>query len=166
MYVDESGDDGFSENKHYTVGSTPTQFYIRCGIILHDRKWKRANEAIDGWKYSRKIPKQVELHATEILNGKEKYYNRDGKRKSRPNWYGKNFPNRKKRIEILKSLCETVSKLPLTAIAIMIDKSKIKRTHTNFKNLPKERSWEFLIERYNLFLKNAPIKKVSLFQML
>lgn len=60
---------------------------------------------------------------------------------------------------MLKSLCQEIRNLPITTITIVIDKSKIKRSHSNFRNLPKERSWEFLIERYNLFLKNAPDKK-------
>ena len=138
MYVDESGDDGFNSNNTYTKGNTPTQYYIRCGVILHDRKWKKVNEAIDGWKFSNQIPKAVEIHATEILNGKEKYYDSTRKRKSRPNWWGKNLPKRLDRVNLLASLCNKISTLPITVIAIMIDKSKISLSNPTYNSLPKE----------------------------
>jgi len=159
MYVDESGDDGFSNQNVYPQNQTPTQFFVRSSIILHDRQWRKANEIVDGWRYSNRIPKSVEIHATEIRNGKEKYYNSSGARKSRPNWYGKNLPKREDRTALLESLCSEIATMPITVISVAIDKSKIKQSNVNYKQMPKERSWEFLIERYNLFLKNAADKK-------
>jgi hypothetical protein len=40
-----------------------------------------------------------------------------------------------------------------------INKSKIKNTVVNYKDFPKLKSWEFLIERYNLYLTNQVDQK-------
>lgn len=158
MYVDESGDDGFSKTNSYAKGQTPTKYYIRTGLIIHDWKWKHISRAIDNFKYSKKIPKDVELHATEILNGRKRAYNSQGKRKSIPNWYGKNFPDRKDRYLLLEDICSLVQTLDLCIISVVIDKSKIITSVPNYEKIPKDKSWEMLFERYNLFLTNASDK--------
>ena len=42
---------------------------------------------------------------------------------------------------------------------MIIDKAKIKRTVAGYQDMPKERSWEFLIERYNMFLNHQTDKR-------
>jgi len=159
MYVDESGDDGFLSNNSYLPGQTPTKFYIRTGLVIHDWKWKNINTSINNFKFSKRIPGDIELHATEILSGRKRGYDKNtGKRKSIPNWYGINYPERKDRFELLSEICSMVSQLDISIINIAIDKSKINQNVNNFERMPKEKSWEMLIERYNLFLNNAADK--------
>jgi len=159
MYVDESGDDGFLKSNTYTSGQTPTQFYIRTGLIIHDWKWKNINSTIDNFKFSKRIPKDVELHATEILSGRKRAYDKKtGKRKSIPNWYGINYPDKNDRYSLLIDVCSMINNLEVCIISIAIDKSKINQSVQNFEKMPKDKSWEMLIERYNLFLNNATDK--------
>ena len=56
LYVDESGDDGFSKDNLYTPGTTPSKYFIRTGLIIHDRKWQSINNKIDEFKVKHKIP--------------------------------------------------------------------------------------------------------------
>ena len=71
MYVDESGDDGFKLNPQSdTPGSS--KFFIRTGLILHDRCWRRVNAEIKKFRTAHKIPGNVEIHASAIVRGGEK----------------------------------------------------------------------------------------------
>ena len=150
MYVDESGDYGFA--------SGSSSVFIRTGLIVHGRHWSAVNKTIVKAKENRNIPKTVEIHAAEIVRGRSKVWV-SGNRRERTNWYGKNYPDKSDRLEILKDFCKLLKKHNLTLICIVIDKSKInKRTH-NYKDLPKDKSWELLIERYNKFLVDARDKK-------
>ncbi len=158
LYVDESGDDGFSKTGTYSHNQTPTSNFIRCGIVVHDRKWLKINRDINKFKYNNKIPVDVELHATEILNGQKKKWGQT-KREAIPNWYGVNYPNRLDRYNLLKEICNFILSIDITVFFIAIDKRKILQTVTEYKKLPKRNSWEFLIERYNLFLDNQEDKK-------
>jgi hypothetical protein len=142
LYVDESGDDGFNKNNSYSLNHTPTGCYIRTGLAIHDWKWHLINQKIEELKYSKKIPKNVELHATNILSGRDRIYI-GGKTKYVPNWFGLNFPKKDDRYNIIIEICNLISTLELSLFYIIIDKAKIKTTVFNYKNLPKLRSWEF-----------------------
>jgi len=161
IYVDESGDDGFSLTNHYVPGTTPTKYFQRCGVMVHDRQWRKINRLIDDFKDRYSIPDDVELHATEIISGQEKFYDHETKkRKRRKNWYGKNLPRRQQRETLLLELCQLISSLNLTIIAVLIDKSKLLiDTEKVYKTIPKDNSWEYLIERVNLFLSTAKDRK-------
>ncbi len=156
LYVDESGDDGFSSKNTYPPSTTPSRNFIRTGPVIHDHKWLSIDRQINQFKYSRKIPINVELHATEILNGYKKI---KGKTSSLPNWFGANYPNRNDRVNLLKDLCTLITSLNITLFFIVIDKTNIDTMRLDFKTIPKTKSWEFLIERYNLFLQNQADKK-------
>lgn len=91
------------------------------------------------------------MHATEILSGKNK-------RKDH-NWYGVNYPQKPDRMELLRDACNLLASLKVTLICIVIDKSKINTSVETYKEMPKNNSWEFLIERMNLFLEYASDKK-------
>lgn len=151
MYVDESGDDGFDLSRTYPRGKTPLRFFLRVSLILHDRKWHKIVADIENFRAKWKIPMSVELHATEILSGTDK--------KRRYNWYGKNYPIKSDRINILLDACRLLASLDITMICVAIDKSKINTSIPNYRELPKNNSWEYLIERMNLFLEYAPDKK-------
>ena len=162
IYVDESGDDGFLPPfSDYQPGNTPTRYFQRCGIIIHDKRWNRINQEINNYKRKNSMPLDLELHATEILNGNTKYTDSvTKKRKLKKNWYGRNFTSRGKREKFLVDLCSFISSLDLTIIAILIDKSEIRQDSENkFRDMPKNTSWEFLIERVNLFLSQSRDRK-------
>lgn len=160
IYVDESGDDGFSSSGTYSPGQTPSPYFVRAGLIVHDKKWRSVSNAIGGFKYSKLIPMNVELHATEIASGRHKKHDPvSKKRRSIPNWYGLSFPNPPDRLTLLENCCQMISTLDICLVVVAIDKSKIRTTHPNHKDMPKENSWEFLLERANLFLTEAQDKK-------
>lgn len=149
IYVDESGDDGFNVNNIYST-PTPTPYYIKVALILHDRKWHSIESAIRTFRLGWNIPPNNELHATRILSGRDKKHT---------NWYGNIFPDKAIRMQLLMDACKVLATLNLTMICVVIDKSKILQTSPNYKDMPKNKSWEFLIERTNLFLGNAGDKK-------
>lgn len=52
--------------------------------------------------------------------------------------------------------CKLINSIEdITLIFIIIDKTRLDTTFPGYRNIPKENSWEFLIERYNFFLNNA-----------
>lgn len=142
IYVDESGDDGLS--------SGASDYFVRCGLILHDRKWRRINNNVVNYRKSKKIPIDVEIHATDIKRGKSKKRS-GGKRKLICNWWGKHFKKVNERINELERICNLINNSDITLIFVAIDKVKIDRNKIE-KNTIKNRSWEYLIERINLFL--------------
>lgn len=154
MYVDESGDDGFKlDLPPDTPGSS--KVFIRTGLIVHDWCWRRVNSEIKRFRTSHEIPRNIEIHASAIMRGGKKQYNREGRRMDNLNWYGEVMPNKDDRRKLLTELCRSIGSLSdITLICIVIDKTRIDQTHPEgFAHLPKDRSWEFLIERYNLFLR-------------
>jgi hypothetical protein len=163
IYVDESGDDGFSNSGTYISNQTPTKYFIRVGIIIHDLKWKNIDKKVNEFKYKYHIPRNIELHASEIMTGRKRIYKKNDAGESVPkyvpNWYGQYYPYRKDRKEIVGDFCKFVNTLNLNVICVVIDKSKVKTSHINFKELPKNNSWEFLIERINLFLTESNDKR-------
>ncbi len=113
LYVDESGDDGFSSKNTYKPSVTPSRNFIRTGLVIHDHKWLSIDKQINLFRYIRKIPINIELHASEILNGYKKIKE---KAFSLPNWFGANYPNRNDRINLLKDLCTLVTSLNVTLL--------------------------------------------------
>jgi hypothetical protein len=76
-----------------------------------------------------------------------------------PNWFGINYPKNIDRYNILIEICNLIRTLEVSLFYTIIDKAKIKTTVFEYKDLPKLRSWEFLIERYNLYLSNQKDKR-------
>lgn len=153
VYVDESGDDGFSANNIYFPQTMPKQFFIRSALIVHDKKWQTINQKVSSLKAKWKILPSVEFHATEILNGSAKHYDNKAKRRVNvPNFFGQHYPNKSDRQQLLVDICNLIAEADLTLLAVVIDKAKIQRSRSNYKEMPKNNSWEFLIERINLFL--------------
>lgn len=156
LYVDESGDDGFSRNGNYD-SPTPSRFFVRTGIIIHDKKWQRINNELLNLRDIWAIPTTVELHANPIRRGTDKK-NVNGKKKNIKNWYGQKYPNFPDRIRLLNDFCSFANNEEITIICVAIDKTKININASDYKKLPKEKSWELLVERYNLFLKRQKDK--------
>lgn len=156
LYVDESGDDGFSPTNEYNANSQ-SKVFLRTGIALHDHQWRKVNNAITELRYKYKIPPEIEMHATEIWRGEKRFY-KNKQKILKPNWYGSTFPNRDDRLNILKDACRLMASL--TEISIMcavVDKTRVVQPISP-KWFPKNITWELLIERYNLYLKKQPDK--------
>ena len=159
VYVDESGDDGFAKSGIYTKSITPSPFFTRTAVIVHDWKWKSVVRDIRAFRIKYSIPASEEIHATEILNGRSKSYSSSGKRVSLTNFFGQKWPNRSDRKNLLLDLCHTIVSLDLSFVGVVMDKSKIDTSKPNFRKIPKDFSWEFLIERINYFLSEAKDKR-------
>lgn len=63
LYVDESGDDGFAPGNVYTNPDAQSKVFIRTGLAIHDRRWRKLNQKITALKYKYKIPNSVELQS-------------------------------------------------------------------------------------------------------
>ena len=155
VYVDESGDDGFSKSGLYKFSETPSPFFTRTAVIVHDWKWKSIVSEIRDFRIKYSIPASEEIHATEILNGRARSYSSSGKRVSLTNFFGQKWPNRSDRKDLLLDFCRTIVSLDLSYIGVAIDKSCIDTSKNNFRKIPKDFSWELLIERINYFLSEA-----------
>lgn len=152
IYVDESGDDGLSKNRNYPAGQTPTQFYIKTALIIHDWKWQSNMKKIQALRNHLQLPAHVEFHATVIYKGKKRKWNKLGKRIDVETWWSQNYPKKDDRIDILKKIYNKIKALDVTLLYVAIDKSKIIKKSL-MKNEIKNISWEYLIERINLVLK-------------
>ncbi len=159
MYIDESGDDGFSHDGSYKPGATPTPFFTRSAIILHDWKWQTIVNEIRAFRLKYQMPASEEIHATKILNGRSKAYLKDGQRISPPNFFGLKWPDKTERRELLLNLCRMIAGLEITLIGIAISKAKINISRPDYRKYPKDFSWELLIERVNYFLSQAQDKR-------
>ena len=160
LYVDESGDDGFAPGNVYTNPDAQSKVFIRTGLAVHDRRWRKLNQNITALKYKYKIPNSVELHATEIRRGKNRIYDKKtGKKREVPNWFGENYPEFTDRMSIINDLCTLIHDSPdISIISIVIDKQKINPSVLPDSKQPKNASWEMLIERYNLYLEGQKDK--------
>ena len=159
VYVDESGDDGFSKSGLYKHSETPSPFFTRTAVIVHDWKWQSIVNAIKAFRIKYSIPASEEIHATEILNGRSKSYSSPGRRTSHINFYGQKWPKRSDRKNLLLDLCQSIVALDLSFVGVVIDKLKIDMSKSNFRKIPKDFSWELLIERINYFLSEARDKR-------
>lgn len=154
LYVDESGDDGFSASGVYSDPNAQSKVFIRTGLALHGWKWRSLNQEITALRFKHRIPGNIEVHATEIRRGKDRIYDKKtGKKKEVPNWFGITYPDFNGRMQIIKDFCDLIAGFDgLTLICVVIDKSKINQAILPENRSPKNASWELLIERYNLYL--------------
>ncbi|MBP3367317.1 MAG: DUF3800 domain-containing protein [Treponema sp.] len=157
LYVDESGDDGFSPTNEYN-SNTQSKVFLRTGIALHDHQWRKINRTITELRYNYRIPPQIEIHATEIWRGEKRIY-KNKQKVLIPNWYGSTFPDKTDRQNILRAVCRLIASLPeISIMCAIVDKTKVVQPIISSKLLPKNITWELLIERYNLYLKKQPDK--------
>ena len=125
LYVDESGDDGFSQRQKYLGLANQSNVFLRTGLALHDHKWRKINEAVNNMRYKYKIPPSVEIHATEIRRG-TKRIQKNGQKSLVSNWYGENFPETSDRLEIIRDFCQLIAEMEsITLICVVVEKQKI-----------------------------------------
>ncbi len=130
MYVDESGDPGFSD------GSS-TQF-VRVGVVVHGWQWRAVDERIRTFKLSRGLDWNTEIRATDIRRGRRAFSGRP----------------RRERETLLVDLLDTIGREcpELVLIGVCIDKARVDRTRAARWSNPAVRSVELLLEAYTAYL--------------
>ena len=103
-------------------------------------------------RYKYRIPPEIELHATEIRRG-VKRIQKNKQKILVPNWYGKNFPDTAERMNIIKDFCRLIAETEsITIVSAIVVKDKVIHPIVSERIMPKNITWELLIERYNLYL--------------
>ena len=162
MYADESGDAGLPDNP--LAKFKGSDYFVRVGIVVHDKKWHSVNARIRNFKISKRIPSHEELHAAEVISGKSKTSKKEkGKQKKikKTNWYGEKYKNREDRLKILKDFLVSVFLgKNIVVFGVVIDKRNINLglPKQNFNRQPKLKSLEFLSERFTHYIKRQTDK--------
>ena len=130
MYVDESGDPGFS-------GGSSARF-VRVGVVVHAWKWRAVDERIRVFKTSRGLAWNAEIRATDVRRGRRAFADR----------------SRAERETFLNDLVETIGREcpELALIGVSIDKARVDRTRPARWSNPAIRSVELLLEAYTAYL--------------
>lgn len=137
MYVDESGDPGYPPNDQFPSSGGPTRFFVRAGVIIHGWHWLHVHQRVLDFKRSRALTWRDEIKATELRAGKGVF----------AGWTPAD------RNQFLLDLLDTVAReIEIHIIVVAIDKTKVDRQQNERYTNPSVRSFEFLLERYNLFL--------------
>ena len=138
MFVDESGDPGYPKDGKWK-GWGGSRLFTRVGAIIHGWKWKAWNERLVGFKRNRALTWDAELRGSDIRRGKRHFVGWDYARRER----------------FLKEVLELIGvNTDITLLGVAIDKGKVDTTRKERVVKPEIRSLEFLLERYNLFLRN------------
>lgn len=142
MFVDESGDPGYPPDgnwKHFQG----TSLYVRVGAIIHGWKWKTWNTRVEQFKAKSGLTWDAELKASHIRRGEKSFVGWD---RSRREWF-------------LKEALGLIGSNPdITLIGVAINKTKVQAHRKARIVKPEIRSMEFLLERYNLFLRQQKDK--------
>lgn len=142
MFVDESGDPGYPQPGNWSRFGGSTLF-IRVGVILHGWKWKTWNERLERLKTVNGLAWNSELKASNIRQGKEDFIGWD----------------RTRRDLFMKDFLRVLGGNPdITIIGVAIDKTKVDTNKCDRIVKPEVRSMEFILERYNMFLRQQPDK--------
>ena len=131
MYIDESGSDSINDEEIW---------YVLAGVIVSEVDWKEINSKVDKLKRelfpSGNIEK-IELHAHAIRKKKGILSQFDYERVK----------------EILRKLYELIQSLPVTIIAVAINKQELILNNSNRE--PLTDAWTFLIERFDKFVEKT-----------
>ncbi len=136
MYVDEAGDPGYRAGAApYVLGSGPSPFFVRVGVVVHEAKWSKIVAAVRAFRLSHGLGRSDEIHASAIRRGKGPFARLHSKQRS----------------ALLRDYAAFVGGQPdLTLVGVAIDKGCIRNpAQTNVKL----RSLEFLTERFNSLLR-------------
>ncbi len=137
MYVDESGDPGIPLAGSAAPRGGPTRFFVRAGLVVHDRKWFRVDTMVANFKRTHGLAWDSEIKATELRAGKGSFAGWDPQ----------------KREQFLLDLLYAVAREDcLSILAVAIDKTQVDHLHRMRYSNPSVRSLELLLERFNEFL--------------
>jgi len=140
MFVDESGDPGYPSTGGWRAFGG-SKHYVRVGVIIHGWKWKTWNRRLENFKTTNGLLSTDEIRASNIRQGNKAFIG----------WN----PNR--RNKFLVDLATLVgANADITLIGIDIDKTRVDIRQATKYVRPEIRSLELLLERYNMFLNNAP----------
>lgn len=158
LYMDESGDSALPADP--AAPFVHSEYFVRAGVALHDKKWRAVDSRIRQFKAKRKIPLNVEIHATEIRTGKtQKNVKIEGvwKKKKAYNWFGRRYRDKESREKLLEQfLIDALSGNDITVFAVVIDKKKIDLglSEKNPNRIPKLKSLELISERFTHHIEN------------
>lgn len=168
IYVDESGDPGLDKSGKLAAGGS--EYFTRVAVLISTDKWFDINVSINKFRSDNKVPKGLELHATEIRKGQSQTTIRmagKNKKKMSKNWWGHRFKTRAERDKLISTFLDAiVLGHSISIIAVTIDKRKIDGKKYNQKNEEhsiKNRSLTFLTERINEFLEQNKSKGMMIF---
>jgi len=127
MYVDESGDCG-----HIIGNGSKTRYFILCGLVLHELKWKEILDSLIDFRKQMKaafgLRLREEIHSSHLINKPgdlqriEKF----------------------KRLEILKFHADFLAKInEISLIPVIVDKQGKSANYDIF-----ESAWKILIQRF------------------
>jgi Protein of unknown function (DUF3800) len=136
MYVDESGDTGFS--------NSPTRYFVLTGIVIHESSWKKVLSDLVNFRQKMRagfgLKLREEIHAAAMINKPGKLAR----------------IKRNERLLILRNFANTLAVIPeVRIINIVIDKSR----HAPNKDIF-SLAWGTLIQRFEntMFANNFPVK--------
>jgi hypothetical protein len=144
MYVDESGDPG-QWDPSKPASQQGTAYFILTGLILPAREWRNYLSAIVDIRRAIKmqygVPVRTELHGATLIN-------------PRGNRHVKRLP-RRMRVALYRDVLEAVTvRMPQAKVLnIYVDKLRPRYPSTQTADL-QTRSWTFLIQRFDTFLKS------------
>lgn len=150
MYVDESGDPGQWDPAR-PPSQQGTSYFILTGVILPAREWRNYLTALVDIRRQVKlrygVPMRVELRGSVLINPRG-----DRRLKELP---------RRLRVMLYRELLEAVAVRMPAAKVLNIYVNKLQPRYVSTSNVDLHmRSWEYLIQRYDTFLKkqeDAPV---------
>ena len=130
MYVDESGTPDHNDSARY---------FILSGVIVLDEHIKKLERAVSEYKQSNFTGDYLcsEIHTRNIYRSKE----------------GFSAIDRPTRIRLLDNLYGTIGSIECAGIVIVVDKCKLPITP---QRSVLNAAWSFLLERYDMFLRENP----------
>lgn len=142
MFVDESGDPGYPPKGQWKGWGGSTHF-ARVGVIIHGWKWRAWDEKLMSFKRNRGLTLEMEIKASDIRRGTGAFR-------------GWDKPRRDFFLRDLMSLVGGNS--DMTLLGVIINKRQVDITQSERLVKPEIRTFELLLERYNLFLNHQEDK--------
>ena len=129
MYADASGNPSTKDSEG------PNRFYIISSVIVHEGQRESYCKLVDNMKkiLLPNAPATWELHAVEIWNRKDQFYDID----------------EKKQVEIFQSVVELISELNVSIITVVVPKDKVRDL---WKSGILATSWTVLVEQFEQYL--------------
>lgn len=142
VFVDESGDSGYPSDGNWSRWQGSTHF-ARVGVIIHGWRWKTWHTKLINFRRNEGLAWNTEMKASDIRHGKGFFMGWD----------------RTRRDTLLANLLALIgSTHDITLLGVLIDKRDVDTSKKDRLVKPEVRSLEFLLERYNLFLRQQKDK--------
>lgn len=134
MYVDESGNANYTDN---------LPFYNLTGIIVNEEDWVLVDNALTRIKlefFPNFPPEDIEFHAKQIRN---------------KNGIFSHLSNEQIKDMLLKFF-HMISEMPIQILSVLVNKREILKRQIKFNPI-EDKSWEYLLERFDMFIGNRNV---------